>query len=141
MVSHSKIQIQTSPQKFNEITQDVAHELSRLNTDLRPGLLHLFLMHTSCALCINEAFDPSAKKDLESFFDHLAPRSLPFITHTAEGPDDSPSHMKSVLLQPGLTLFVGDDGKLEMGQWQGIYLCEFRDNPSARQVRLKFCPD
>lgn len=104
------------------------------------GILHLFCPHTSCALAINESWDPSAKSDLEKFFDHLAPRNLPFIEHTLEGPDDSPAHMKSALLNQHLTLFV-DQKQLVLGQWQGIFLAEFREKGSQRKIFLKYQPD
>ncbi len=101
------------------------------------GILFIFIMHTSCALTISEDYDPSAKRDLERFFDHLAPRDLPFIEHTLEGPDDSPSHMKSALLHQHLALPV-DNGKIQLGQWQGIFLAEFRDDQKTRKIHLKF---
>ena len=104
------------------------------------GVLHLFLQHTSCALTISEAYDPSAKKDLESFMKHLAPRNLNFITHTLEGPDDSPSHMKSILLQSSLAVPV-NKGEIFLGRWQGLYLAEFRDEPKRREILLKFIAD
>ena len=81
-------------------------------------------------------FDPDARIDMENFLQHLAPRNLSFITHTAEGPDDSPSHMKSILLNSGLQLFI-DNGKLVLGQWQAIYLAEFRDGNHERKNLFK----
>lgn len=104
------------------------------------GFIYLFCMHTSCALTINEAWDPSAREDLESFLDHLAPENLSFITHTIEGADDSPAHMKSALLQPHLMLAV-EKGELIIGRWQGIYLAEFRQNPPQRTLVCKYIPD
>ena len=128
----------TTGEGFYEITRDVI-QLVRQN-GIEDGVVTLFCLHTSCALTINEAFDPSAKKDMESFLRHLAPRNLAFIQHTAEGPDDSPSHMKALLLQPSLQ-FVVSRGDLMLGRWQGIYLAEFRDGVHERQVVLKLQPD
>lgn len=128
--------VNTSGEGFYDITDSVkntSNELIKANE----GLFYIFTMHTSCALTINEAFDPSAKADMENFMKHLAPRNLKFITHTAEGPDDSPSHMKSILLNQNLCLPV-IDGQIEMGTWQGIYLSEFRDGIKSRKVMLKF---
>jgi secondary thiamine-phosphate synthase enzyme len=101
------------------------------------GLLHLFLQHTSCALTINESYDPSAARDMERFLNHLAPENLSFIEHTDEGPDDSPSHMKALITGHSLSIPV-IDGKLALGTWQGIYLCEFRDLAPERRVIVTY---
>jgi len=101
------------------------------------GVLYLYCPHTSCSLTITESFEDSAVNDVQEFLKGLAPRNAPFITHKTEGEDDAPSHMKSILLQTTLTMFV-KRGQLQMGQWQGIFLCEFRDDPKSRQVWLKF---
>lgn len=104
------------------------------------GVLHLFNMHTSCALLINESYDDTAKEDLQSFFDYLAPNNLNFIKHTLEGEDDSPAHMKSSVLQQNLS-FVVENGELLLGQWQGIFLAEFRRAAQSRSVLMKYQPD
>ncbi|WP_216639890.1 secondary thiamine-phosphate synthase enzyme YjbQ [Halobacteriovorax marinus] len=83
---------------------------------------------------------PSARGDLESFLDHIAPRNLPFIKHTDEGEDDSPSHMKTLLVNQSMS-FIVDSGELILGTWQGIYLCEFRDSPKQRNILIKFVAD
>ncbi|EQC51884.1 secondary thiamine-phosphate synthase enzyme YjbQ [Bacteriovorax sp. DB6_IX] len=128
--------VNTSGEGFYDITESVkTHSKQLIDSD--EGLLYIFTMHTSCALTINEAFDPSAKTDMENFMKHLAPRNLSFITHTAEGADDSPSHMKSILLNQNLCLPV-ENGDLIMGTWQGIYLSEFRDGQKDRKILLKF---
>lgn len=101
------------------------------------GLLHLFLQHTSCALTINEAYDPLAAKDLESFLKHIAPENLNFIQHKDEGPDDSPSHMKALITGHSLSIPIVD-GVMQLGRWQGIYLCEFRASPKKRAVLLSY---
>jgi len=138
-----KFTFETSGEKFYDITSLLN---SFFQKDIKPhfqthsGILHLFLQHTSCALTISEAYDPSAKKDLENFMKHLAPRKLNFITHTLEGPDDSPSHMKSILLQNSLSLIV-EKNEIFLGKWQGIYLAEFRDQPKYREILLKFSAD
>ena len=143
-MSLETLQISTSGEGFYDITEQVKNLLKDIK-NCSQGVLYLFITHTSCALTINEAFDPSAKTDMENFMKHLAPRSLPFITHTSEGPDDSPSHMKSMLLNQNL-LFPIENGQLVLGTWQGIYLAEFRDAPSpsahkTRKILLKFVSD
>ncbi|MBF0298268.1 MAG: YjbQ family protein [Oligoflexia bacterium] len=137
------LSIKTKCDGFINITNLLDEKLSSIISEERingEGVLHIFIMHTSCALTISEAYDPTAKNDLENFFDHLAPRNLKFITHTLEGSDDSPSHMKSALLHQSLTTIVSE-GKILLGRWQGIYLCEFRDNGSLREIVLKYIPD
>lgn len=134
----STIFIETNNEKFLDITQNIRSELKEIIPEnSKCGILHLFLPHTSCALTIQEAFDSSAKTDMENYLKHLAPRNLSFITHTAEGPDDSPSHMKSMTLGNSLQLIVEDE-EIVLGTWQGIYLAEFRDGPHNRKIHLKF---
>lgn len=128
--------ISTQGEAFYEITSQIQAHLKHICTK-KSGVLFLFVMHTSCALTISEAYDPSAKRDLESFMQNLAPRDLAFIEHTLEGPDDSPSHMKSILLQQHLAICI-EQGKMVLGKWQGIYLAEFRDQAHNRSVLMKF---
>lgn len=127
--------IKTSGERFYEITDEVRSQV-RIMSQGKSGICYLFNQHTSCALTISEAYAPEAKDDLESFLKHLAPRHLKFITHDDEGPDDSPSHMKSILLETTLTLFI-EKGELLLGQWQGIYLAEFRDDARTRHLKLR----
>ncbi|MEN1681662.1 MAG: secondary thiamine-phosphate synthase enzyme YjbQ [Planctomycetota bacterium] len=98
------------------------------------GLLHLFLQHTSASLTINENADPDVRPDLEMAINHVAPESLPY-THTCEGPDDMPAHVKASLIGAGLTIPIAD-GRLMLGTWQGVYLCEHRNHAGPRQVVL-----
>ncbi len=139
-MSYTTIVQSTSGEKFYDITDLVKKELKKLNPDENDGMLHLFIAHTSCGLTINESYDPSAKRDMENFLKHSAPRNLSFIEHTAEGPDDSPSHLKTMLINQNMS-FIVDKGKLILGTWQGIYLCEFRDDPKQRNILVKFIKD
>ncbi len=143
-MAYTTLHIPTSGERFYNITENVKNALENILKDSEgksvSGVLHLFTTHTSCSLTISEAYDPAAAKDVESFFKHLAPRNLGFITHTDEGEDDSPSHMKSVLLNQALS-FIVEDKKLILGTWQGIYLAEFRDANKKREVLVKFVPD
>ena len=137
-----KLSVQTNGERFYSITDDINQVLSKFlsASQSQSGMLHLFIKHTSCALTINESYDPGAAQDMANFLKHIAPRDLAFIVHDDEGPDDSPSHMKSILLQNHLSFMV-DETKILMGQWQGVYLAEFRDAPKTREVLVKFVPD
>lgn len=114
------------------ITREVTASLERLE-DCSVGLLHLFLQHSSASLAVNENADPEVRGDLERHLDLLAPCNAPHYQHTAEGPDDMPAHIKSVLVGCELTLPVRD-GALALGTWQGVYLLEHRDHASRRSI-------
>ncbi|MCB0366461.1 MAG: YjbQ family protein [Bdellovibrionaceae bacterium] len=99
------------------------------------GLVHLFLQHTSASLVIQENADPTAKNDLETFMERLAPEDEAWHTHTVEGPDDTTSHLKSALTQSFLVLPV-QNGRLALGTWQGLYLWEHRRAPHTRRILI-----
>ena len=139
-MSFETIVIKTRDEGLVDITSVLQSAVKEKYPNFSSGILFLHLPHTSCALTINEGYDPDARIDMENFLQHLAPRNLGFITHTAEGPDDSPSHMKSILLNSGLQIFV-EDGKFVLGQWQAVYLAEFRDGPHDRKIYLKAIED
>lgn len=105
-------------------------ELSRIEV----GLLHVFILHTSASLTINENADPDVRTDFETALNHLAPEALPYV-HTLEGPDDMPAHVKSSLMGASVTIPVKSGG-LVLGTWQGIYLCEHRDRGGPRRLVL-----
>jgi secondary thiamine-phosphate synthase enzyme len=117
---------------FHLVTREVLEALPELG-ELRVGLVQLFIRHTSASLTVNENASPDVRRDFESFFDDAVPADAPYWTHTSEGPDDMPAHVKSSLLGPSLTLPVAD-GRLALGTWQGVYLCEHRDRGGARSV-------
>ncbi len=136
MMSEIKqIKVATKGERFYEFTDSLRDFVRQEWKDLS-GVLTLFNTHTSCALTISEAYAPTAKLDMENFLKTLAPRNLSFIQHKDEGEDDSPSHMKSLLLETSLNIFV-EKGELVLGQWQGIYLCEFRDDSKTRTLLLR----
>lgn len=143
-MAYTTLQIPTSGERFYNITPIIQDALKKILIQDFPkaksGILHLFTPHTSCALTISEAHDPAAAHDMESFLKHIAPRNLNFITHTDEGKDDSPSHMKSILLNQSLSLIV-ENKELILGTWQGIYLTEFRDSNKKRELFVKFISD
>ena len=132
-----ELNIRTHGEGMVDITEEVKTAAGLLVSEKQSGVLTLFIKHTSAALTISEAFDPSAREDIEHFLKHLAPRNLGFIKHTAEGPDDSPSHMKSILLNPFLSIII-EKGQLVLGTWQGIYLAEFRDGTHTRTLAMQF---
>jgi len=116
---------------FHLVTADVLARIPEI-AQIRRGILHLFLKHTSASLTINENADPSVRADLERHFNELAPEDAPYYTHDTEGPDDMPAHIKASLLGAWLTIPV-TDGRLNLGTWQGIYLCEHRDHAGSRE--------
>ena len=102
---------------------------------VREGMCNVFVHHTSASLTINENADPTARSDLEAFLDRLVPENEPYFRHTMEGPDDMPSHIKSVLTSVSLSIPVAD-GKMALGTWQGIYLWEHREHPTPRHLTV-----
>jgi secondary thiamine-phosphate synthase enzyme len=117
---------------FHLITREVVAKLPEL-AELRVGLLHLFIQHTSASLTINENADPDVRTDMETVFNRLVPdHGLPLV-HTIEGPDDMPAHVKASLLGASVSIPIAD-GKLALGTWQGIYLCEHRNHGGARNL-------
>jgi len=118
---------------FHLITDRVVAVVPELKS-VQTGLLHVFILHTSASLTINENADPDVRVDLESSFNAIAPESFPYV-HTIEGPDDMPAHVKASLLGNSLTIPVAN-GRLVLGTWQGITLCEHRDQGGPRQLVL-----
>lgn len=102
---------------------------------MRVGLLHVLCAHTSASLMLNENASPDVRRDLDEWLDRAVPDDTPWFRHTLEGPDDMPAHVKAALMGPSLTLPVGD-GRLDVGTWQGIHLCEHRDHGGSRTLVL-----
>jgi secondary thiamine-phosphate synthase enzyme len=117
---------------FHLITGEVLSALPELR-DIAVGLLHLLIRHTSASLTLNENASPEVRRDFESWFNDAVPEHSPLWTHTLEGSDDMPAHIKASLLGPSLTLPV-NSGRLVLGTWQGIYLCEHRDRGGRRSL-------
>jgi secondary thiamine-phosphate synthase enzyme len=131
----SMFTIQTQGQGLYEFTREVTRWVD--GQGLRDGLLTLFVRHTSCSLLIQENADPEVQADLRNFFHRLVPPttnpSMSYLTHTYEGPDDMPAHIKAAMMPVSLGIPVLD-GRMALGTWQGIYLFEHRDRPHSRQV-------
>ena len=115
---------------YHLITSEVLRQLGRLP---ETGILHLFIKHTSAGLTINENADPSVRVDFENIFNRMVPENEPYLTHTFEGPDDMPAHIKSSLVGSSVSVPISG-GKMNLGTWQGIYLCEFRNNGGRRKL-------
>ena len=113
------------------VTQEIQTHLPRPLP--KAGLLHLFVKHTSCALSINENADPDVRSDMEKVLNHIVRENEPYYDHVLEGADDMPAHAKSSLFGVSLTIPI-TDGRLNLGTWQGIYLCEFRDYGGPRRI-------
>jgi secondary thiamine-phosphate synthase enzyme len=126
-----EIEVRTPGQGLHEITREIAAVVAR--AALREGLCTVFIRHTSASLTIQENADPSARHDLEQWLNRLVPEGDRHFTHTAEGPDDMPSHIKAILTATSLSIPILD-GRLALGSWQGIYLWEHRRAPHRRRV-------
>jgi len=132
MWAQTAIQLQARPRGFHLITGEVLGAVPAI-ADVEIGLLHLFLRHTSASLTINENASPEVRRDLETHLDRAVPQDASYWTHTLEGADDMPAHVKSSLLGPSLSIPIAD-GRLALGTWQGIYLCEHRDAGGPRSL-------
>lgn len=117
---------------FHLVTNEIICEISELK-EIKLGLLHLFLQHTSASLAINENADPDVRADMESYFNQAIAENEPYYRHVMEGSDDMPAHLKAVVLGNELTIPVSK-GRLFMGTWQGIYLCEHRNYAGSRII-------
>ena len=125
------IVLPSKPRGFHVITREVVAQLPELQ-GLRVGVCHLFLQHTSASLALNERVEPEVRADMETFFNRVVPEHAAY-THAYEGPDDMPAHIKSLIIGASLTIPV-TDGRLNLGTWQGIYLCEHRNHGGSRTV-------
>jgi len=127
-----EFRLQPRPRGFHLITREVLDNLPELG-NIKVGMLHIFIQHTSASLAINENADPEVRTDMEAYFNRAAPENEPYYTHTYEGADDMPEHLKAVLLGDSLTMPI-TNGRLNLGTWQGVYLCEHRDRGGARRL-------
>lgn len=126
------IRLAPRPRGFHLVGAEVLQALPELS-EISVGLLHLLIQHTSASLALSENASPEVRYDFESWFDRAVPEGTPYWTHTLEGDDDMPAHIKAALLGPSLTLPI-NAGRLALGTWQGIYLCEHRDHGGPRTL-------
>ena len=122
------------PRGFHMITSTVTRAIPEIR-EIRRGLLHVFIRHTSASITVNENADPTVRKDFESHFNHMVPEEAPYYRHDSEGPDDMPAHLKASVLGCSVTIPI-TSGRLNLGTWQGIYLCEHRDHGGSRGLVL-----
>lgn len=132
MWSQKKLQIIAKPRGFHLITDEILSQLPEIFA-IKMGLFHLFIQHTSASLSINENADPTVRQDLESHFNQFVPENAPYYRHDYEGSDDMPAHIKSSILGSSISIPI-TSGKLNLGTWQGIYLCEHRNRAGCRNL-------
>ena len=129
-----EISLPPFPRGFHVITSIIQKELREF-TKINAGILHVFIKHTSASLTINENADPTVREDMEGSFNLIAPENAPHYKHTFEGSDDMPAHIKASLLGSSITVPI-TNGRLNLGTWQGIYLCEHRNHGGSRKLVL-----
>jgi len=132
-VHHEGLEVRTQGKGLYEITDDVQSKIDK--SGVRNGTVTVFVQHTSCSIVIMENADPTAQRDLEKFFDRLVPENADYFTHDAEGGDDMPSHIRTVLTRTSETIPIMD-GKMQLGTWQGVFLFEHRRAPHRRKVLI-----
>lgn len=127
-----EIKLRPKARGFHLVTSEIENHLEHINK-IKVGQLQVFIKHTSASLTINENADPTVRDDFESHINKMVPENAPYYKHTFEGPDDMPAHIKASLMGASVTIPV-TNGKLNLGTWQGIYLCEHRNNGGSRNV-------
>lgn len=129
-----EIQLQPHKRGFHSITEAIVNDFPEIKS-IQKGFLKVFIKHTSASLTINEDADPSVRVDFESHFNNMVPEKASYYIHTYEGSDDMPAHLKASLLGSSVEVPI-TNGKLNLGTWQGIYLCEHRNNGGSRKLVL-----
>ena len=126
------IRLASRPRGFHLVTDEILEQVPELGR-IEVGLMHLFIQHTSASLTLNENADPTVRQDFEQYFNRAVPENEPYYRHRDEGPDDLPAHLKASLLGASLSVPVSG-GRLGLGTWQGIYLCEHRNHGGTRRL-------
>ena len=132
MWQQTEIRLKARSRGFHLITDEVLRQLPQL-AEIKCGILHIFIKHSSASITLNENADPTVRSDMEAHFNHFVPERAPYYQHTYEGDDDMPAHIKASLLGNSLSLPISH-GQLNIGIWQGIYLGEHRDHASSRTL-------
>jgi len=127
-----EIRLSARERGFHLITQEIVRQVPEIE-QFRRGLAHIFIQHTSAALALNENADPTVRQDMERHFNEMVPEGVPYFVHTYEGPEDMPAHIKAVLLGSSVSVPI-TDGRLNLGTWQGVYLCEHRNRGGGRRL-------
>ena len=129
-----EVRLDPRPRGFHLVTGEVESAVPELR-EIRVGIAHVFIRHTSASLTLNENASPDVRRDFETWFSQAVPDGASYWRHTLEGPDDMPAHVKASLLGPSVSMPVSD-GRLSLGTWQGIYLCEHRDSGGSRTLTV-----
>tara|TARA_B100001750_G_C15119808_1_gene404478 strand:+ start:145 stop:567 length:423 start_codon:yes stop_codon:yes gene_type:complete len=129
-----EIKLNAYSRGFHIIDTEIESSIPEMKS-ISKGILHVFIKHTSASIIINENADPSVRNDMENYFNKTVPENEPYFTHTHEGTDDMPAHIKSSMLGSGVIIPISE-GKLNLGVWQGIYLCEHRNQAQSRKIIL-----
>jgi secondary thiamine-phosphate synthase enzyme len=132
-ICHEQLELRTTGKGLYEITDDVQAKIDRCG--VRTGTVTVFVQHTSCSVVVMENADPTARRDLEAFFDRLVPEDADYFTHGSEGSDDMPSHIRMVLTRTSETIPIAD-GKMQLGTWQGVFLFEHRRAAHRRKILI-----
>ena len=127
-----EIRLPPKPRGFHLITDEILNKISEIKS-INIGLMNLFIKHTSASLIINEDADPTVRMDFESHFNQIVPEKQGYYSHTMEGPDDMPAHLKSSILGSSINIPI-ENGLLSLGTWQGVYLCEHRNRGGGRKI-------
>jgi len=135
MATQRNIMLPPMPRGFHLITRHIEEAAGKLP---ETGIIHVLIQHTSAGLTLNENADPSVRYDFESFINHMVPEDHPLYTHVFEGPDDMPAHLKASIIGSSVTIPI-TRGRMNMGTWQGIYLCEFRNHGGSRKLVITIC--
>lgn len=133
-VFQKEVRLRAYPRGFHLVTYEILEQIPELK-EINIGLLHVFIKHTSASLTINENADRTVREDFENHMNKMIPENAPYYRHTYEGPDDMPAHIKSSLMGNSLSIPI-TNGLLNMGTWQGVYLCEHRNHAEARKLVL-----
>jgi len=128
----TEIRLSPRPRGFHLVTTEIEDQVPEIRM-FETGLAHIFILHTSASLTLNENADPSVRGDMESHFNAMVPENAPYYRHTMEGADDMPAHLKSSILGSSVTIPIAG-GQLRLGTWQGVYLCEHRNRAGARRL-------
>lgn len=134
-----EIRLKPFSRGYHLITREVLDNISEISA-IKMGMLQVFIKHTSASLTINENADPTVRDDFESHMNVMVPENAPYYMHTYEGPDDMPAHIKASLMGTSIQIPI-TNGSLNLGIWQGIYLCEHRNNASGRNLVITACGD
>ena len=127
-----EISLRARSRGFHLITDEILNQLNDLKK-IKTGLMHILIKHTSASITLNENYDPDVRSDMEKYFSRTVKENEPWYEHNSEGSDDMPAHIKSTLIGSSLTIPI-TNGRLNLGTWQGIYLCEHRNHASSRKL-------